>query len=35
MNDKINLYVEYEKGEISLENEPDDSDDFFKRLEEA
>ena len=28
------LHERYEKGEISLENEPDDSDDFFKRLEE-
>lgn len=29
------LHERYEKGEISLESEPDDSDDFFKRLEEA
>ena len=29
------LHERYEKGEISLESEPDDGDDFFKRLEEA
>ena len=28
------LHERYEKGEISLESEPDDGDDFFKRLEE-
>jgi hypothetical protein len=28
------LHERYERGEISLENESEDTDDFFKRLEE-